>query len=343
MVRKSLERARLESSLKHIAPFRSYADLPRLLEELESPLGGAVAAELSGLPWSMGIQFTQRLPELKVLPGDAALNYCRSIKTPWELEKMRLCGQRHSLVLDVELPSLIQPGMSERDIAVLANERLIAHGSLGVIRRSTFGADGYLSQISTGPNGNYPNHSNSPNGAVGQHPAQVSCGYAGSIWKKNQVLCADTGFTLEGYNSDATRTFWSGPPATFPDAARRAYDDCVDLYEKAKSMLKPGTSPEEIWDMATAFIKERRQTEGFMGLGGNKAPFLGHGIGLTLDEQPVIASRFPAPLENGMVMAIEPKIGIPGFGMVGLENTLEISPQGGKSLSGATPDVLFIQ
>lgn len=59
-----------------------------------------------------------------------------------------------------------------------------------------------------------------------------------------------------------------------------------------------------------------------MGLGRDKVPFLGHGIGLTVDETPVFAKGFTAPLEQGMVVAIEPKIGIPGSGMVGLEHTL---------------------
>ena len=79
-----------------------------------------------------------------------------------------------------------------------------------------------------------------------------------------------------------------------------------------------------------------------MGLGDNRVPFLGHGIGLTIDERPVVANGFDRPLEEGMTLALEPKIGIPGFGMVGLENTFEVGPEGGRCLTGGDTGILFL-
>ena len=75
-----------------------------------------------------------------------------------------------------------------------------------------------------------------------------------------------------------------------------------------------------------------------MGLGENAVPFLGHGLGLAIDEHPVIAEGFDAPLEEGMVIALEPKIGIPGFGMVGLEDTFEVTKTGARVLTRSTPE-----
>ena len=80
-----------------------------------------------------------------------------------------------------------------------------------------------------------------------------------------------------------------------------------------------------------------------MGLGGNKVHFLGHGIGLVIDEQPVLAHRFDEPLQEGMTLAVEPKIGLPGIGMVGVENTFEVTPGGGKSLTGNRFDMLCLE
>ncbi|MDE7065543.1 MAG: M24 family metallopeptidase, partial [Desulfovibrionaceae bacterium] len=74
--------------------------------------------------------------------------------------------------------------------------------------------------------------------------------------------------------------------------------------------------------------------EGFMGLGDNKVRFLGHGVGLAMDESPVLAEHFDTPLEEGMVLALEPKIGLPDIGMVGLEHTCLVTPFGGRSLTG---------
>jgi Xaa-Pro aminopeptidase len=83
--------------------------------------------------------------------------------------------------------------------------------------------------------------------------------------------------------------------------------------------------------------------EGFMGLGGNKVPFLGHGIGLCIDEWPVLARRFDKPLEAGMTLAIEPKIGLPGFGMVGTENTWEVTDNEAVCLSGGIRDFVCVE
>lgn len=80
-----------------------------------------------------------------------------------------------------------------------------------------------------------------------------------------------------------------------------------------------------------------------MGLGGNKVRFLGHGIGLALDEVPVLAPRFDEPLQTGTVMAIEPKVGLPGLGMVGVENTFEVTPGGGRCITGSGFDIICVE
>jgi Xaa-Pro dipeptidase len=79
-----------------------------------------------------------------------------------------------------------------------------------------------------------------------------------------------------------------------------------------------------------------------MGLGNNKVNFVGHGIGLAIDEYRVLANDFDLPLEEGMVLAIEPKIGLPGIGMVGTENTFEVTKGGGKALTGNNYDIITI-
>lgn len=79
-----------------------------------------------------------------------------------------------------------------------------------------------------------------------------------------------------------------------------------------------------------------------MGLGENSVPFLGHSLGLTIDEQPVLAGGFNSPLEKGMVIALEPKVGIPGFGMVGAEDTFEVTESGAKVLTRFTPEAEMI-
>jgi len=78
--------------------------------------------------------------------------------------------------------------------------------------------------------------------------------------------------------------------------------------------------------------------QNFMGFGKRKVKFLGHGIGLQVDEMPVIAEGFNEPLKEGMVLALEPKKGIENVGMVGIENTFIVTGQGGKCITGDNPD-----
>ena len=80
-----------------------------------------------------------------------------------------------------------------------------------------------------------------------------------------------------------------------------------------------------------------------MGLGRNKVSFVGHGIGLAIDEYPALTKGFDRLLEEGMVLAVEPKMGIPGVGMVGVENTFEVTAKGGKSLTGEKYEIICVK
>ncbi|MDE7064292.1 MAG: M24 family metallopeptidase, partial [Desulfovibrionaceae bacterium] len=137
--------------------------------------------------------------------------------------------------------------------------------------------------------------------------------------------------------------YWSGAASTIPDVVRRAQDAALEMQQRAAEALKVGAIPSVIWKDACERARQLGVAEGFMGLGGNKVTFLGHGIGLVIDEYPVLANRFDEPLEEGMVIAIEPKIGLSGIGMVGVENTFEVTERGGRCITGTRHDMLCIE
>ena len=121
--------------------------------------------------------------------------------------------------------------------------------------------------------------------------------------------------------------------AAIPDAAIRVHEQCVAVQDEVASLLKPGAIPSEIYATVMAGLTPEFK-DGFMGYGKNTVKFLGHGIGLHIDESPVIAAGFDEPLAEGMVFAVEPKKGVAGVGLVGIENTFVVTPQGGRSLTG---------
>jgi len=343
MIRKGIERARLESPLGTIVPYRSYGDLAGLCLQAGSPLTPVAAAEMAALPWSLAGLFTSRVKDVRFVPGDMALAKAQAVKSPWELAKMRLCGERHNRAMTELLPGRIKPGMSEREISHRVWEAFFELGHSGMVRMGAHGEEIFLGHVSAGDSGNYPSVFNGPLGLRGEHPSVPFMGYAGKVWKKGEPLAVDCGFALEGYVTDKTQLYWAGPEASIPDAVKRAHAFCMDVQAWTAEALRPGAVPSEIWEHCRAWAERDGFGEGFMGLSGNKVPFLGHGIGLVVDAWPVFAKGFDEPFEEGMVMAVEPKMGVPGVGMVGVENTFEVTATGSACITGDSFAMLCVE
>lgn len=334
LLRKGRERALLESALTRIAAFKSYKDLPALAAEAGSPFSEVIAAETTGLSWQLGQMLASRLSDRRFVSGDLALSLAQSLKSEWELNILRLAGERHHQALHDILPEVIRPGMSEREISHLAWQVFFTLGHQGLMRMSAFGEEIFLGHVSAGDSGNYPSVFNGPLGVRGEHPAAPYMGYAGKLWNRGEPLALDIGFALEGYCTDKTQLYWAGEEGEIPEAARSAHAFAMDVQAWAAENLRPGNTPEHIWLHCRDWAAKAGFAEGFMGLDENKVPFLGHGIGLAIDCYPAIAKGFDRPIEAGMVFALEPKIGVPGLGMVGVENTFEVTPSGGVCITG---------
>ncbi len=333
-----------QSPLLNMCSLSSYSDISTCCQEYSVPISTVVAAEMGSLPWSHVQTVQQGLKEVKeFVAADAILLRARSRKSLWELNKMRIAGARHHKAVAHILPQRMHSGMSERELAQLSWEVFFSLGHNGMNRMGNFGEECFLGHIAAGDNGNYPSHFNGPLGLKGSHPASPYMGDAHSIWGKNQILAMDIGFVLEGYHTDKTQVYYSGNVASLPSEVRKAHDVCIEIQQRAAEALKPGAIPSDIWNDAKEYAQKNGVDEGFMGLGGNKVPFLGHGIGLVIDEFPVLAQRFDEPLHENMTIAIEPKVGISGVGMVGVENTFVVTQAGGVSITGENYSIIEVE
>jgi len=107
--------------------------------------------------------------------------------------------------------------------------------------------------------------------------------------------------------------------------------------------LTPGAVPSEIFEeVYRTEVVARGFEENFMGYGSNRVPFLGHGIGLVIDEFPAIARKIDVPIEKNMVLAVEPKKGLQDMGLVGVENTFLVTEQGGEKLTLGSDEITVI-
>ncbi len=332
-----------QSPLDNMCIIENFSDIPISCQKFSCVLSPTLAMEMGALPWDLSRRLQKELQAHEFVAADAIFLQARSRKSVWELNKMRIAGARHNEGICQILPKRMRPGMSEKEIAHLSWEVFFGLGHSGMNRLGNFGEECFLGHIAAGDNGNYPSHFNGPLGLKGEHPATPYMGDGKTIWQKNQILSLDIGYVLEGYHTDKTHIYYSGKISSLPAEVRKAHDACVEIQNKAAEELKPGAIPSEIWNNAKSRAEKFGISEGFMGLDGNKVPFLGHGIGLVIDEFPVLANRFDEPLLENMTIAIEPKVGFPGIGMVGIENTFVVTQAGGISITGEDYNIIEVE
>lgn len=344
-LRRGLERARLESPLDVLVRFRSFSELPALAADAGSPWpapGTPVGVERAGLSWERAEAFTARLGAWPYVDAGEAVTRARAVKTPWEIAKLREAGRRHGQALDSLLPARIHPGMSERDIAWTLWTLYGELGHAGPLRMRDPGDEIFLGHVSAGASGTLPAHFNGPLGLVGEHAAAPVGGSPHVVWAAGALLGIDTGFSFEGYQTDKTRLYFAGPADRLPDDVRRAHDAALDIGHRAAEALRPGAIPSVLYRDACERAARLGVANGFQGMGEDQGVFLGHGIGLSVDEWPALARRFDEPLEENMVLALEPKVALPGRGTVGMEETYRVTPQGGEVLTGGASSILAI-
>lgn len=340
--RRGAERAKIETPIKNIVPFNSYADIQQTFADLGLPLPSRIATEMNGLSWSLAKSLTRHLPTIEFLGGDKLIAMTRAQKSEWELQILRKAGKKHNTCLTRLLPPFLHEGMNELEISHKISELFYSQGHHGVLRMDAFGEEAFLGHIAIGDSANYPSVFNGPVGLRGAHPAVPFMGSDKIKWRSGQPLTIDNGFTLAGYQTDKTQIYWLGGKKSIPESVQRAHDFCVDMQAKMAEQLRPGAIPSQLWNQCAELAAHSPWSDGFMGLGKNKVHFVGHGIGLAIDEYPVLAKGFDMPLEERMVLAIEPKIGIPGVGMVGTENTFEVTATGGRSITGRKYEIITI-
>ena len=334
LVRRGLERARLESAIDRLGRFRSYSDIPGLCRDLGEPLGETVAADMNGLSWSLGAMLSGRLDSVRFVPGQDVLSRARSVKTAFELDIMRECGRRHHKGLFELLPEVIRPGMNEREISHKAWEVFFSLGHMGLMRMGSFGTEIFLGHVAAGDSANYPSVFDGPVGLRGEHPAVPFMGCKDRVWKPGEPLACDIGFAHRGYVTDKTQVYFAGSQADMPVELDRGHKFCMDVQAWLAEHCVPGAVPSEMYAHVMEWAGREGLREGFMALDGNKVRFLGHGIGLVIDEYPPLANGVDEPLREGMVLALEPKFGVRGLGMVGVENTFEVTAEGARCITG---------
>jgi Xaa-Pro aminopeptidase len=332
-VRRSYERSQDESLFPSIKPMKSFRDAKKEFKTLPD----TVYLETEVVPLALYQRFNKHFPFKEFKPVDQQLATVRAVKSDYELSLMRKSGKIHQRVAEDLLPDMLQEGMSEANLAVTIFKNLVEEGHDGLTRFGMFDNEMVVGHVGFGDSSIYPTYFDGASGTRGLSPAAPVLGSRQRKLKKGDLVFVDVGCAFNGYNTDKTMTYMFG--SSLPQHAIETHHKCVEIQNEIAKMLKPGAIPSQIYHRIMDNLDEDF-LENFMGFGPRKVKFLGHAIGLLIDELPVIAERFDQPLQEGMVFAVEPKNGITGVGMVGIENTFIVTPRGGECITGDNPGLV---
>ena len=335
-VRRSYERALEESLFSQILPMVSFRDAAAG----SGTTPETVHMETEIVPLALFSRFRKYFPAHDVKSADHQIAAVRAVKSAFELERMEASGSIHKRVLEERAPVLLQEGISEATFASQLYPLMVEEGHHGIVRFGMFDTEILLGEIGFGENSLCPTYFNGPGGSRGLCPAVPLLGDSMRTLQNGDLVFVDIGCGFDGYHTDKTMTYvFRG---SLPEEAILAHEQCVDIQNRMAQMLRPVAIPSEIY-ASIIDSAEPAFLENFMGYGGRPVKFLGHGIGLLIDELPVIAKGFDEPLTENMVFALEPKKGIKGVGMVGIENTFVVTPSGGRCLTGTHPGLMSIE
>lgn len=335
-VRRSFQRAAEESFFSDIRPMRSYRDAAAGMGDLPEKIW--LETELV----TLGVleRFRKHFGFKSTGTLDHCLGMVRAQKSGYELSLMERSGKIQRHVLEDLAPGILKEGMSELDLALEVYSLMMDEGHHGITRFGMFDTEILIGQVGFGVNSIYPTCFNGPGGSAGLCSAVPCLGSRERKLRKGDLVFADTGTGFCGYHTDKTMTYvFKG---TLPEEAVEAHQCCVEIQDKIASMLKPGAIPSEIYKTTIESL-DKDFLEDFMGYGGRTVNFIGHGVGLLIDEIPVIAAGYDEPLVENMTFALEPKKGVKGVGMVGTENTFVVTSSGGRSITGSHPGLMQVE
>lgn len=332
LVRKSLARARAEAGIADVRPFPPS-------KELAGALGaaGKVGTTFDAVPQATLDWWRKQLPAAELVDVSGVLREQRSVKSAAERAILQEGGRRIAAVF-AEVPRFLRAGLRELDVSAELELRLRRAGNEGTPRLRGFNSELFIGIVAAGASASAPGYFDGPVVGPGLGAAYPQGASSRVIAAGEPVLLDFTG-VFGGYVVDMTRMAVVG--ALAPEL-ERAFEVALDIQAEVTAALRPGAIGEALWERARARAEAAGLGDRFMGPPGDQTRFVGHGVGLELDELPVLAPGFKAPLVEGQIVAVEPKFVFPGLGAVGIENTWAVTPAGGEKITVLADDVIRI-
>jgi Xaa-Pro aminopeptidase len=273
----------------------------------------------------------------RIINGTPAIQRARSIKTDIELEQIRQSGKLHTAVYS-KIPELYRQGMTDLEISIEIEREMRRAGCLGAFRVFGQSMEIFMGSVLTGDNAGEASPYDFALGGKGLHPS-LPVGANNSVLRRGLSLMVDMGGNFTGYMTDMTRTYSIGK---LSEKAYCAHRTALEIQNEIENMMRPGAVCEDMYNRSLEMAKHSGLDGCFMGI-RQQARFVGHGVGLEINEFPVLGVRSRTELKKGMVLAIEPKFVIEGVGAVGIENTYVVTATGNEKLTVIDEEIVDLE
>jgi Xaa-Pro dipeptidase len=311
-VKRELSRAKKESPLEQIIHYRSIKEILQYIPSMKR-----VGLQLDVIPYNDVIKFRELLGDVVFIDVSPLTKELRKFKSPFEITLMEKAAAISKKVY-AQVPRLLREGMSEIELAGLMEAHAKPLGHEGLLRVRSLNWEAYTWHVLSGRTGSIVSQSDSPMGGMGLSPA-FPVGASLKKIRKNEPILIDFGICYHGYQVDETRMFAIG---SMPDLFVKAYEACKEIQYRVLDKALEGATSKELFQYSVKLAQQMGYGDHFLGYKTHQVRFLAHGIGIEIAEFPFIAASHTYPIEDGAVIAIEPKMVFPGKGACGIENTV---------------------
>ncbi|MDH6354482.1 Xaa-Pro aminopeptidase [Dysgonomonas sp. PH5-45] len=309
----------------------------QIAEELQNrglPLPTKVLLEADALSYNSCNRLIGALNIKETVDASPLLRKQRSVKTDLEISQVRICAERHMAVYGL-IPSLYRHGMTDVALQAEIEREMLLHGSSGLFRTYGENMDVYQGSLLAGENAEEPSPFDFALGGKGVSPS-LPIGACGAVIGKGQTIMVDLAGNYTPWMTDLSRVYSVGKTS---DLALKAHQASIEIHNIARDTARVGTPCADLYNMAVDVTKKHGLEPYFMGT-KQQAKFVGHGVGIEINEVPVLMPRSKDLLEENIVFALEPKYVIPGVGPVGIENTYLVTAGGIENLTPIEENII---
>ncbi len=315
----------------HTVNASSFGEMSRALVDLGLALSpsAVLGVEQDVLPYRLIESLKKRLEGVKLEDISPIILQQRLVKDDEEVARIRkaveLWKQGHEAIMDT-----LAAGVAEHEIAAAMENAARRGGGDGLVWPRRW--DSYLPAggiVASGPNAWVVSGEAMTVTGVGLSQA-LPWGPSSRRVNAGDLVVVDFCLSYEGYHCDMTRTYCLGEPR---DEQRDLWERLLDLHLRVVDRVRPGVTGEELYLYARSLAEEQGLAENFMGVGTARGSYIGHSIGLEVDEWPVLGAGSQEPMPVGAVVTIEPKFMVPGLGAVMIEDDLLVTLGGNEVLS----------